>query len=57
MIRFTWSEGASDGGMPVLDYQVWYDQGSNVNSFVLLEDLVSDTFYQTTDSLTAGIVY
>ena len=25
LIRFTWSDGASDGGTPVLDYIVLYD--------------------------------
>lgn len=24
-IKFTWTEGPSDGGMPVLDYDVYYD--------------------------------
>jgi hypothetical protein len=26
-IKFSWSDGASDGGMPILDYKVLYDQG------------------------------
>lgn len=30
MIRITWTEGLSDGGMPVLDYDVYYDQGTGV---------------------------
>lgn len=24
-IRFTWSEGPSNGGMPVLDFDIYYD--------------------------------
>lgn len=27
-IRIIWTEGLSDGGMPVLDYDVYYDQGT-----------------------------
>lgn len=25
ILSFTWSEGVSDGGSPVIDYRVWYD--------------------------------
>lgn len=28
-IRFTWSDGASDGGTSVIDYTVYYDQGTD----------------------------
>jgi hypothetical protein len=42
-IRFTWSAGASDGGSPVLDYNVWYDQASD--SFIELATLVTNTNY------------
>ena len=27
-IRFTWAEGANNGGVPVLDFDVYYDQGA-----------------------------
>ena len=39
-IRFTWSDGASDGGNAVIDYAVYYDQGTD--SFVLLDGAVID---------------
>ena len=54
-IRFTWSAGASDGGNAVIDYAVYYDQGSD--SFVLLDGAVTDQFYLTTVTLTAGTTY
>jgi hypothetical protein len=28
VIRFTWEDGLNDGGSPVIDYDVYYDQGS-----------------------------
>jgi hypothetical protein len=34
VIRFTWTQGESNGGTPVIDYTVYYDQG--LNSFVKL---------------------
>jgi hypothetical protein len=34
-IRFTWSDGLSDGGSSVIDYSVFYDQGTS--TFVELE--------------------
>jgi hypothetical protein len=34
IIRFTWSDGPSDGGSPVLDYNIYYNQGANVDSVV-----------------------
>jgi hypothetical protein len=54
-IRFTWSQGLSDGGVAVTDYQVYYDQGTS--SFTLLADAVEDTFYQTSVALIAGTTY
>lgn len=38
-IRFTWLDGASDGGTPVIDYTIYYDQGSD--SLVELESGVT----------------
>jgi hypothetical protein len=56
-IRFTWSEGANNGGVQVIDFNVYYDQGSIVSEFVLLEAGVTTTFYQTTILITAGETY
>ena len=35
-IRFTWTEGLSNGGDEVLDFSVYYDQGLGSGNFVLL---------------------
>jgi hypothetical protein len=29
-IGLTWSAGISDGGKSILDYKIWYDQGTNI---------------------------
>lgn len=26
-VGLLWSRGTSDGGSPILDYRIWYDQG------------------------------
>ena len=54
-IRFTWADGASDGGTAVIDFAVYYDQGSN--NFVVLDSAVTTRHYLTTVSLTAGTTY
>jgi hypothetical protein len=38
-IRFTWSDGPSDGDKPVLDYRVVYDQSND--DFITLEEGVT----------------
>jgi hypothetical protein len=43
LIRFTYSEGASNGGTAVTSFTIFYDQGSN--SFVQLASGVTDLFY------------
>ena len=56
LIRFTWSDGLSNGGTAIIDYTVLYDQGSN--SFVQLAAGVTNRYYQTTANLlTAGVTY
>jgi hypothetical protein len=55
VIRFTYNEGPSNGGTPVTSYIIFYDQGSN--TFVQLASGVTDLFYQTTLTLTAGYTY
>jgi hypothetical protein len=56
-IRFTFEEGANNGGVPVLDFSIFYNQGSQANSLILLESGVTTLFYQTSISLTAGETY
>ena len=55
VIRFTFSEGASNGGASVTSYTIFYDQGGN--TFVQLASGVTDLSYQTTVTLTAGTTY
>jgi len=56
LIRFTWSDGLSNGGTPIIDYTVLYNQGSN--SFVQLAAGVTNRYYQTTANLlTSGVTY
>jgi hypothetical protein len=55
VIRFTWSDGSSDGGSSVIDYTVYYDQGTS--TFVQLEDGVTSQFYLTSVTLSAGTTY
>ena len=52
--EFSWTDGASDGGSPVLDYRVWYDQG--VGEWVVLESGILDP-YTTTVELHPGRTY
>jgi hypothetical protein len=52
-IGLVWTEGASDGGRPVLDYTVWYDQATN--SYIMLETVTENTY--TATGLTPGNSY
>jgi hypothetical protein len=54
-IGITWSPGVSNGGTPVLDYRISWDQGTN--SYVTLISLVAATTYTTTQTLTSNTVY
>lgn len=38
MISFTFADGDSDGGLPIQDYRLWYDQSTD-NWIVLVEQL------------------
>lgn len=54
-ITLTWSDGASNGGAPIIDYRVLYaNEGSG--SFVVLASGVSGTTHTST-SLTPGSKY
>jgi hypothetical protein len=56
-IRFLWTEGPNNGGVPVIDYDIYYDQGSAIANFVILAENVLDEFYETTIALTPGEEY
>lgn len=50
-ITFTWSPGSADGGAPVLDYRINYDQASD--SYIVLDEEITETSYTATQ-LTQG---
>ena len=53
-ITFTWSEGAANGGTPVEDYRVTYDQSTG--TYVVLASAVNALTFTATE-LTAGYTY
>jgi hypothetical protein len=55
VIRFTWNQGSSNGGSPVIDYSVYYDQGISV--YTLLESGVTSASYTTEVTLNSGVTY
>lgn len=54
-IGIIWDNGPESGGVPVLDYRVWYDKG--ISSFEILDYEILDTSYTTEVPLTAGTFY
>jgi hypothetical protein len=53
-IGLLWNAGASDGGQPLLDFRIWYDQGIGAN--VILASNVNNQPYVVGD-LTMGTTY
>jgi hypothetical protein len=45
VIKFTWDDGTSNGGTSVLDYDIYYDQGSSVATYTILAEAVANKFY------------
>jgi hypothetical protein len=43
VIGLTWSDGTSNGGYPIIDYRISYDQSTG--TFVTLEDGVTELSY------------
>jgi hypothetical protein len=54
-VAITWSPGASNGGTVVIDYSVYWDQGTN--NYVLAASGVTTTSYTKTTGITAGTTY
>lgn len=54
-IKFTWIDGVNDGSSPVIDYDVYYDQG--VGTWQLLEANVLTQYYVTQVTLTPDVTY
>jgi hypothetical protein len=57
VLAFTWSDGASDGGTPVIDYRVYYDAATDGTTFSILDFGIATKNYQSTVPLTAGKFY
>jgi hypothetical protein len=56
-IKFTWDDPLEDGGSPILDYDVYYNQGSDVDSIVLLSADLLVREFETSIPLTSGELY
>ena len=54
-IGLTWSAGSENGGTPVIDYRISWDQGTS--SYVVLASGISTTSYTTSVALTPNTVY
>jgi hypothetical protein len=52
-IGLIWTEGDSDGGMPILDYKIWFDQATN--SYTVLTNVTTTSY--TVTGLTPGNTY
>jgi hypothetical protein len=55
-ITLTWSPGASTGGVPVLTYDLTFDQGLGSSVFVPLQTGIAATTF-TVIGMTAGVTY
>ena len=54
-IGLTWSAGASNGGTPVIDYRISWDQGTN--SYIILVSGITTTTFTTIVPLTPNASY
>jgi len=54
-VRFTWSDGASNGGSSILDYAVYFANGSG-GTFTLLTSTVTAREFLL-DTITPGNLY
>jgi cellulose 1,4-beta-cellobiosidase len=52
-----WTAETSNGGSPVTAYEVWYNQGSIINTFVLYSSVNSATFQEIITTVSAGDAY
>ena len=55
VIAFSWTAGSLNGGSPVVDYRVNWDQGTG--SYVVLSNAVTGLSYSTSATLTPNTVY
>ena len=55
MIGLNWSAPTNNGGSPVIDYRVSWDQG--IGTYVFLATNIATVSYKTTGTLTANTFY
>lgn len=55
VIGFTWNDGVSSGGSPIIDYRITYDQSTGV--YVMLDQGITTKSYATQIVLTPGASY
>lgn len=53
-IALVWQDGVANGGAPILDYEVWYDQAND--DYTILESAATGQSYIAT-TLTMGTTY
>lgn len=54
-IAMTWEDGLSDGGTPIIDYRITYDQ--SIGTYITLATGITELKYTTLSSLTSGRTY
>jgi len=55
VIGFTWNDGISTGGSPIIDYRITYDQSIGV--YITLDEGILTNSYSTKVVLTPGAAY
>ena len=54
-VGLSWTDGSYDGGDVVIDYQVWYDLGTQATPVLFDENILTQTY--TGSGLTPGVTY
>ena len=54
-ISLTWAAPAFDGGSPIINYKLWFDNASGSTFQVLADGLTTTSF--TAEALTQGATY
>lgn len=54
-VGLVWQDGTSNGGTAIIDYQIWFDQGTGATPTLLLQEITTRS--ATVTGLTAGTTY
>lgn len=52
-----WAAESSHGGSAVIDYEVWFNQGSIINLYILYATVNSATFEKIISTVSSGEAY